>query len=151
MIRIGLDSNVLAYLAGVDRSPDDGAKVQVARAWLAALKDRAQIVAPTQTLGELFTVLVRAGATRDEARTLALRFRGAFEIIDCGAVAMSAAFDLAVAHRLPLWDSLIISAAADAGCQFLLSEDMQDGFAWRGLTLINPFAGTLDTGLARIF
>ena len=50
------------------------------------------------------------------------------------------AINLAVDHRLNIWDSVMISVASEAGCRLLLSEDMQDGFAWRGLTVVNPFA-----------
>jgi predicted nucleic acid-binding protein len=37
-------------------------------------------------------------------------------------------------------DTVIVSAAARAGCRFLLSEDLQEGFNWGGLTVTNPFA-----------
>ena len=53
---------------------------------------------------------------------------------------MIAATDLAVAHQLGIWDAIVLSAAADAGCRLLLSEDLQDGFTWRGVTVANPFA-----------
>jgi predicted nucleic acid-binding protein len=53
---------------------------------------------------------------------------------------MLAATDLAADHALSIWDAVILAAAADAGCRLLLSEDMQDGFSWRGLTVANPFA-----------
>ena len=45
---------------------------------------------------------------------------------------MLAATDLASAHQLGIWDAVILSAAADARCRILLSEDLQDGFTWRG-------------------
>ena len=32
------------------------------------------------------------------------------------------------------------AVAADAGCRLLLSEDLQDGFTWRGVTVVDPFA-----------
>jgi predicted nucleic acid-binding protein len=47
---------------------------------------------------------------------------------------------LVTAHRFDIWDAVIVSASAEAGCRVLLSEDMQDGFVWRGMTIINPFA-----------
>lgn len=47
-----------------------------------------------------------------------------------------------MAHRLGIWDALILSAAADAGCRLLLSEDLQDGFTWGGVTVANPFAAS---------
>jgi predicted nucleic acid-binding protein len=29
---------------------------------------------------------------------------------------------------------------SDAGCRLLLSEDLQEGFTWSGVTVANPFA-----------
>jgi predicted nucleic acid-binding protein len=53
---------------------------------------------------------------------------------------MLAAADLATNHRLGIWDAVVLSAAAEAGCRLLLSEDMQDGFTWKGITVTNPFS-----------
>jgi predicted nucleic acid-binding protein len=50
------------------------------------------------------------------------------------------ALTLASTHQLQFWDALILATAADAGCRILLSEDMSDGFVWRGCTVVNPFA-----------
>jgi predicted nucleic acid-binding protein len=33
-----------------------------------------------------------------------------------------------------------LATAADTGCRLLLSEDMQNGFTWNGVTVANPFA-----------
>ena len=52
---------------------------------------------------------------------------------------MLGAADLSVHHHFTIWDALILSAAADAGCRLLLSEDLQDGFTWSGVTVTNPF------------
>jgi predicted nucleic acid-binding protein len=45
---------------------------------------------------------------------------------------------------------MIVSAAADAGCALLLSEDMQHGFVARGLTVVNPLAETVHPKLAAL-
>jgi len=43
-------------------------------------------------------------------------------------------------YCLSFYDALIISAAIDANCNILFSEDMQDGFKIENkLTIINPF------------
>jgi predicted nucleic acid-binding protein len=42
-----------------------------------------------------------------------------------------AAADLAVS-QFSILDAIILCAAADADCRVLLSEDMQDGFVWKG-------------------
>jgi predicted nucleic acid-binding protein len=46
------------------------------------------------------------------------------------------------------WDAMILSAAADAGCTLLLSEDMQNGFVARGVTVVNPLADAPHPRLA---
>ena len=51
-----------------------------------------------------------------------------------------AARALARDHGLSFYDALIAAAALEAGCDTLLSEDMQDGHVVRGLTIVNPFA-----------
>ena len=36
----------------------------------------------------------------------------------------------------------MLSAAGEARCRLLLSEDLQEGFTWGGVTVANPFAAT---------
>ena len=52
---------------------------------------------------------------------------------------MASAIHLSIDHGFQIWDALIVETARDAGCDVLLSEDMQHGFYWGGLTIINPF------------
>jgi predicted nucleic acid-binding protein len=99
------------------------------------------VILPVQTLGELFQVLVRkAGRSRSGARSAILSWRDAFPLFETSAATMLAAADLAVMHQIGIWDAVILSAAAEADCTLLLSEDMQDGFIWQGVTIANPFA-----------
>jgi len=44
----------------------------------------------------------------------------------------------------------MMSVAAEAGCRLLLSEDLQDGFTWRGVTVVNPFAAERHPLLAAL-
>jgi predicted nucleic acid-binding protein len=53
---------------------------------------------------------------------------------------MLSAVDLASHHQLRIWDAVILSAASAAGCRLLLSEELQSGFTWNGVTVTNPFA-----------
>lgn len=49
------------------------------------------------------------------------------------------ALDVQDRYRYSFYDSLIIAAALDAGCDRLYSEDMQSGQRIDGLTIENPF------------
>jgi predicted nucleic acid-binding protein len=51
-----------------------------------------------------------------------------------------AARSLAERHTLSFYDALIIAAALEAGCDTLLSEDMQNGRRFGKLTIADPFA-----------
>jgi predicted nucleic acid-binding protein len=98
-------------------------------------------VIPVQVLGELFNVLVRkAGKSRAVARDVLLSWRDAFSVVETSSEIVFAAADLATDHRFGIWDAIILSAASQAGCRLLLSEDLQDGFTWGGVTVVNPFA-----------
>jgi predicted nucleic acid-binding protein len=136
---IGLDTNVLAYLAGVDRSATDQSKISASRTLLARLAGRFNFVVTTQALGELFVVLTRAGATRDEAQNIIETFSEEIERVGTTPEIFDTALAFATAHKLQIWDSLIITASAHAGCSILLSEDLQNGFRAGTITIINPF------------
>ncbi len=140
MIRVALDSNLLAYLAGVSHSGDDDAKIAQTRALIRQLKDTATLIAPLQALGELFVVLRRSGVGAEEARQIVLEFAQTLGTAVSSEPTVLAALDLAVDHKLQFWDALIVTAAVEAGCTLLLSEDMQHGFVVRGMTVINPLA-----------
>ena len=103
------------------------------------------IVLPAQTLGELFNVLVRKAKRRPRrAREAVLSWRDAYAVVDTSAAVIVNATDLASDHGLTIWDSVVLAASAEAGCRLLLSEDLQEGFTWRGVTVTNPFAPTLN-------
>lgn len=146
-MRIALDSNILAYLAGVARVPEDDVKIAKVRKLIRQLASAASFIAPAQTLGELFVVLRRSGATATEAREILLEFGEGFGSAGSEAKTALAAADLVVDHQLQFWDALILTAAADAACAILLSEDMQHGFVTRGVTVVNPLAEVMHPKL----
>ena len=135
-MKIALDTNLLAYAEGVN----DAAKRDMILDIVARLPLGSAVI-PVQVLGELFNVLVRkAGRSPDAARESILAWTDAFGVVPTGPEVMTAAVDIATDHRLSIWDAVILSASAQAGCRLLLSEDLQDGFTWGGLTIANPFS-----------
>jgi len=135
-VLVAIDTNVLAYAEGAG----DATRHAQAVALLTQLPEVA-VVLPVQVLGELYRVLV--GKLRQpaaQARETVLHWSDAYAVRDSTWSALQSAFDLAAAHGLTIWDSLILSVAAEQRCRILLSEDLQDGFTWRGTTVVNPFA-----------
>ena len=111
-----------------------------ALALIRRLPQEAAIV-PVQVLGELFNVLVRKGGkSRSDAREAILSWRDTYPSVETSPEVMLAAIDLATDHQLGIWDAVILSAASQAGCRLLLSEDLQEGFTWAGVTVVNPFS-----------
>ncbi len=135
-MRFALDTNVLAYAEGVN-GPE---MANIAWELIARLHGSSTFL-PAQVVGELFHLLVRkAGFAPKRAQAALMNWQDAFPVIETSQPVLLAALDLAVRHRLRIWDSLVLSAAASASCRLLLSEDLHDGFTWSGVTVVNPFA-----------
>lgn len=134
-MNVAIDTNVLAYAEGLNGEP----RRAQALALLDQLRPETTLV-PVQTLGELFAVLVSKGKrSRQSARQAVLGWGDAFPVIDSSSEVLLRAMDLAVDHQFFIWDAVIVAAAADASCRLLLSEDLQEGFTWGGVTVVNPF------------
>jgi len=149
MTRVALDSNILAYLAGVIHVEADKTKVDKALTVIEQLSN-VRLIAPVQALGELFIVLRRSGKSAAKARDTVTDMLETFAAPASEPRTVRAALDLVVDHKLQFWDAMIVSAAADAGCALLLSEDMQHGFVSRGLTIANPLAEEAHPKLAAL-
>jgi predicted nucleic acid-binding protein len=134
-MRIALDTNILAYVEGINGP----SRKESAIAVLEKLPVDS-IFLPVQVLGELFHVLVRKALfSSKHARTAILTWCDIYPVIETSPSVLLAATELAADHNLTIWDAIILSAAAEAGCRLLLSEDLHNGFSWRGVTVANPF------------
>lgn len=143
-MRIALDTNILAYAEGLG----DDRRCRQALDLLDRLRD-SDVVLPAQTLGELTRVLTgKAKRSAREVRTVVLGWADSYDVADSSWQAFAAAIDLLVDHQLPMWDALILAVAAENRCRILLSEDFQDGFTWRGVTVVDPFAARRSPLLA---
>ncbi|MCW2338215.1 putative nucleic acid-binding protein [Sphingobium sp. B2D3A] len=135
-MKVALDTNILAYAEGVNGVAKRNQALDIVR----HLRVEATVI-PIQVFGELFNVLVRkAERSRSEARDALQAWRDTFSTIETSSEIMQSATDVATDHKFGIWDAVILAAASHAGCRLLLSEDMQDGFTWGGVTVANPFA-----------
>ena len=152
MTRVALDTNILAYAEGLRAVPADEPKIAVAQRLLRRLiEETTAPVAPVQALAELHHLLRRkAGLSGSEAAARLARLRAAIEPAATTPGVFDAAMDLAEAHGLQTFDAVILAAAVEARCDLLLSEDLKDGFAWRGLVVCNPFGPSPDRRVARL-
>lgn len=143
-MKVALDTNVLAYAEGTN-----GTAMRDKALDLIGRLPPGSVILPVQTLGELFNVLVRKAKRRPARARVAIQAWGdAYPTVETSHAVMINATDLSADHGLTIWDSVVVSAAAEAECRLLLSEDLQDGFTWHGVTVVNPFAPTLHPILA---
>jgi len=133
-----LDSNVLVY--SVDESPGEKAKHERAIELLSANPD--DLVVSTQVLQEFYVVTTRKLRTplSEERAARAVRGLTKLDVVGVDAPLVLAAVDTSRLVQLSFWDALIIEAASRAGCERILSEDLNATQVIRGVRVENPFA-----------
>lgn len=135
------DTNVFLYAAGLGDSPADRRKVGMAIDLVAHAMAEASIVVPAQVCLEFHHVLLRKGGVdAAEATSILSEYTDGALIVPTDFDLTKVAFGLALRHGLQTYDAVILAAAARAGCDILYSEDLQNGFEWEGVRVINPFA-----------
>ena len=134
-MRVALDTNVLAYAEGLG----DDVRCQLASDLISKL-DPINSLVLVQVLGELSRILTsKLKKSSADVRELLLCWSDAVVVADTTWTAFQSAIDLTVDHQISMWDALIMSVAAENKCRLLISEDFQNGFTWRGVTVVNPF------------
>jgi len=126
-----LDSNIVLYLASEDPAKADRAQELVAEGGTISV----------QVLNEIANVSRRKmGLSWAETRNFLLMIRGLLEVKPITIEIHDVGISLAERYQLPVYDSMIVSAALAAECGTLLSEDLQNGLLINGrLRVVNPF------------
>lgn len=129
-----VDTNVVVYAF-------DTAHPEKQKTAIAVLESHSRLVISTQVLLEVWWVLTRrlAQPLAEDAASEVIDQLCRLPVVNADvemvrrAIATCRRFDLAV------WDAMIVEAARSAGCRLLLSEDLQAGQTFEGLTVENPF------------
>ncbi|MDE2447214.1 MAG: PIN domain-containing protein [Alphaproteobacteria bacterium] len=130
-----LDSNFMIYAEDMFGDPRRDQAIA-----LLNLIPPNRIVIPVQAAGEALNWLIKKGkvpkalASQRIANWLEL-----YASQPTSLAVVAAARELVSHHDFQVWDSVILAASAEASADILISEDMQDGFHWRGVTIVNPF------------
>ncbi|MFN7974843.1 MAG: PIN domain-containing protein [Acidobacteriota bacterium] len=132
-----VDTNVLVYA----RDAAAGEKQEKAAAWMRHLWTTRAGRISVQVLQEFYVTVTRklhhpvpSKVAREDIRDLM-----AWHPVPMNGALLERAFPLEDRHRLSFWDSLVVAAAAAAGCSVLLSEDLQHGQDLDGVRVQNPF------------
>ena len=81
----------------------------------------------------------KLNGTAEDTRLLLLRVLAPLWQINPTPVLYERGLELRARYQFSFYDSLIISAALEAGCKTLYSEDLQHGQIIGQLTIVNPF------------
>lgn len=135
--RTFLDSNVLVY--SVDESPAEKAKHERAIELLSAQPEN--LVVSTQVLQEFYVMTTRKlkSPLSEELAARAVRGLAKLDVVGVDVPLVLSAVDTSRTAQVSLWDALIIEAASRAGCERVLSEDLNAGQVIRGVRIENPF------------
>lgn len=134
--RTFLDTNVLVYIF----DHDEPAKQQRARAILAQAES-GELALSTQVLSEFYvTVTRKIERPLDPAyASQVVDWLGFLHVVSTDLVLIKDAIRTSRSAQLSYWDGLVLSAAAHAGCELLLTEDLNDGQEINSVRVENPF------------
>jgi predicted nucleic acid-binding protein len=133
--RVFLDANVLVYAQDAG-SP---AKQRKSREIIEEFAKSADGVISTQVMQEFYVAATRKLGVPPLAAKGVLKTFAVFEIVQISPTLIHDAVDCSILNELSFWDSLILSAAASAGCTLAFSEDLNPGQEVLGVRVQNPF------------
>jgi predicted nucleic acid-binding protein len=131
-----VDTNVLLY--AVSTVDDEAGKARLAREVL----EGADLALSVQVLQEFYVQATRPGRATRIAHQQAADLIEAwcrFPVQETTLPLLRAALATRARYQLSYWDAAIVEGARLCGCEVLLSEDLQDGQDFEGVTVRNPF------------
>ena len=66
-------------------------------------------------------------------------WRQAFTVLEPTLIFFDASLELCARYQISYFDSAILAAAVQSGCQTLFSEDLNDSQYYAGVQVVNPF------------
>ncbi len=145
-MRAALDSTVMIYAEGLIDDPRNA----MAQDLLLSLPGESLLI-PLQAAAETLRWLIRkAKLPPSEAARSVARWTSHYAVQPTDRAVLEGALELVAKHKLQVFDAIILAAAAEARASLLLSEDMHEGFRWRGVTVVNPFAATPSRAMLKL-
>lgn len=132
-----LDSNILIYGDDLDAGKKNEKALKIIEESVASGNG----VISTQVLQEYFVIATKKLGVLPEMAQRKVTLFSAMNVVRIAVEDIHAAIDLNRLHQLALWDAMIIRCAAVAGCDRILTEDLQHGQVFAGVKIENPFLG----------
>ena len=139
---LSFDTNVLVYAT----ASNSDVKALRARELIGRALRGGESILLLQTLAEFANVATRkAGIPVQDVRIMIDAWRAVLPIQTADSEDLTAALEAVRAHRLAFWDAMLWASAQRAGVEFLLTEDLQDGFVLQRVRFVNPFRRSNDS------
>jgi predicted nucleic acid-binding protein len=134
-----LDTNIFVYDIDADAPK---AKKKIADHLIRDALTKHRSVVSYQVIQEFLAVAIRkfpASITVPDARRYLETVLKPMLSVHSSIELFHEALDIGVRHQLSWYDSLIVAAAAEAGCSVLYTEDLRHGAKINGVKIENPF------------
>lgn len=133
---LSLDTNILVYAADIAAGHRHAAAQRLIDA-----ASHVEAALTEQSIFEFVYVVTRkAKQSQERAFAIARALLDTFPLLTPASDIVRAGLALARTHKIGIWDARLLTVCAASGCTHLMSEDMQDGAVYNGVTVIDPFA-----------
>lgn len=133
--KVFIDTNFLIYLF----SEDDQIKKVHCTQLIDSLRDKVVLVWSTQVMQEFYRVMTVKHHIPPQVVKDILQLFDDFELVINNKETINTAIDIQTVNKISFWDSLVISAATQAKCTTILTEDLNSGQLIQGVYLQDPF------------
>ncbi|MEQ8533200.1 MAG: PIN domain-containing protein [Imperialibacter sp.] len=133
--KVFIETNFLIYLF----SEDDQIKKVHCTQLIDSLRDKVVLVWSTQVMQEFYRVMTVKHHIPPQVVKDILQLFDDFELVINNKETINTAIDIQTVNKISFWDSLVISAASQAKCTTILTEDLNNGQLIQGVFLQDPF------------
>ena len=136
------DSNIFIYSVKEYDNEEDKRKKEIALSLIE--KEDIEVIISSQVLNEVSNILLKKSRFTQEQIIDTLEWMmETLEVISLTPDITLTGLDLHFRYHFSFYDSLIVSAAIASDCEYLVTEDLQDGqtigYKSRQVKVINPF------------
>lgn len=126
-------------------------KAKISERWLKILRDTNSLTISPQVLNECYWV-VRRKDSFARARPIIRGYLEAYSVWAHGPLnseTLSKAWLLEDRYDVQFWDALLLASASAAGCDYFLSEDLNDSQLYGEVRVVDPFRHAPEDVLGR--
>ena len=129
-----LDTNILIY----QMDHREVVKQRKCRELVRALVLRHEAVISTQILQEFYVACTAKLKVKPILVKGMIHGFQNMEVVTVGADLINEAIDTSIQYQISFWDSLVVVSAESAKCQYLITEDLNEGQVIRNVKIQNP-------------